>query len=92
MTGTIKVLAKGTPSWETNTARPRPIPLGAAQPVETPVNAGLAGTSDSDDNFNPTPTFGQVACPAHFISLSFEDNKLIMMFDDNYDPPSSLRS
>ena len=69
-TGVTQVIAKGSPSWETNTARPTPIvghqlgvgvqpaPFGL-QPVETPVNSRPIITSDGNGNFNPPAAFGQ---------------------------------
>ena len=68
-----QVIAKGSPSWETNTARPAPIAAGhqlgvgvqpaaapfGLQPVETPLNSRPIITSDGSGNFNPPAAFGQ---------------------------------
>ena len=60
--GVTQVIAKGSPSWETNTARPTPFRV---QPVETPVNSRPIITSNGNGNFNPPATFGQGSCSNH---------------------------
>ena len=72
VTGVTQVIAKGSPSWETNTARPTPVGhiLGVGvQPVQTPVNSRPIITSDGNGNFNPPATFGQGSCSTHLVNF-----------------------
>ena len=79
MTGVTQVIAKGSPSWETNTARPtggHVLGVGV-QPVETPLNSRPIVTGDTNGNFNPPATFGQGSCTTHPVKLCMAHHSII---------------